>query len=894
MLNNQKKFFLQTIQDTVALYYRLPIRQFDLNTKEEIFAYCKGTNFLKLDYTSHQTFTTELRPFLNEIPNFFNKITEKDSLAQKIGDLTENELNNLKNYLTLVRSSNSPFFIRALNEQKSVTVLKIIFNLYLLFSSEKQKAFIYNHFTFLEHTYKIYHDNTTLFLLGPNMTDENFDFDEKRIEYTKNIKEYFDLKLHTHELLNLLNHRNRLSSDILKEKATNIIKVLISVKSSFQKNHTYKKSELRSIATNAIQKNHNDSSVECIETKIKNNQISRDLEGMEWFNDLNFNYLNFGTSSEKHSNNNLDFLRIKLQADNYKIYYYDHAQKQILKEVCSITDEKIKTSTERIEINIKDSLTYDIISEYNKHSTPIRLIEDVTKMENLLICDEHNVKSILSIPLVFDRRVFAVLHFSSKRAYNFDNVDKRFLIKHSSAISKEYLECRANEHTKKMVTQLENLNKKVDYAYLQEKTNDLCKSLARLFSCDGVIVWFNKKEVFRTPKELNKLTILSDINFLEKNETEKFFISLDQDSSLIGGNIHKNIMVIPNIEECTDKEDDTLFMKYKKEFQSKKIKSLMFVPIKNNEGNSSGTIMIFDKSKRDYNNVAQMLLKQMTLHMGSILNTVAEASYRAKRQDEQNLHESAQYLNIIDSKSRELEDLLKKLYLPSSHDRNKIFLTIEDIKDYAGLSRNFFLNLFNSGELHQKSYDENINDAIVKIKENHKYISLNNSLNQILSAHEKRMNRTKDIIHNKLIDRNMYIKIPTQQLHDILNNMINNAIKYGKKGTYVKITDKEVAPYHYNIYIENIGYNIEEYEKEKIFQKGKRGSITKSEELIENEELQESAIGNKGLGLYFTKQLIKNGLGGNVTLLSSEKIGVTGYSKHIFVLKIPTSMTRRT
>jgi len=439
MLNNQKQFFLQTIQDTVALYYRLPVRQFDFNSKKEIFTYCKTIGFLQLDYTSHQTFTSELQNFLDEIPSFCNESLKISLLPQRIKNLTEDELNNLKNLLTLVRSSNSPFFVRALNEKKSVTVLKIIFNLYLLFSSEKKKAFIYQDITFLEHQYKIYHDNKTLFLIGPNMTHEHFDNDEKRVTYTNNIKKYFDLKLHTHELLNLLNHRNRLSTDILLKKATNMVDVLLTLRYSIQESYVYKKAELRSIAREAINKHHGDSSLECIETRIKNNQTARDLEGMEWFNDLNFNYLNFGTSSEKNSNNNLDFLRIKLQADNYIIYYYDHAQKQILKEICNISEEVIEVPIENINIDIKDSLTYDIISEYNQHSTPIRLIEDVSKMKNLLICDEGDSQSILSIPLVFDRRVFAVLHFTSKRTNNFDNVDKRFLISDLTHKSKNLL-----------------------------------------------------------------------------------------------------------------------------------------------------------------------------------------------------------------------------------------------------------------------------------------------------------------------------------------------------------------------------------------------------------------------------------------------------------------------
>jgi signal transduction histidine kinase len=332
-------------------------------------------------------------------------------------------------------------------------------------------------------------------------------------------------------------------------------------------------------------------------------------------------------------------------------------------------------------------------------------------------------------------------------------------------------------------------------------------------------------------------------------------------------------------------------MKYKKEFEIKGIVSIMFVSIKNYEGKFSGAVMIFDKSHRKYNQLSQRMLKRVTLHMGSILNTVTYAKYRAKQLDERNLHESAQYLNIINSRTRDLENTLKRIRLDNSYEKYRLFLNIEDIKDFTAFTRKYLFTLFKGDTFVITKYDEVIEEEIKEIHSNNEFISTKHSLNQVLAAQKNKMNQMKDIIYHKKIEHNIFVKIPKQQFHDVLSNVINNAIKYGKIGTQIKIWDEFISPYYYNIYIKNIGYPIEPMEKERIFEKGVRGCVIKTN-LYNNDDFEESASENKGLGLFFVKGIMTKGLKGNIKLYDSLPIGKTGYSENIFVIKIPIKMIK--
>ena len=844
MQNSKKRvFFCQTIQDTVALNFLLPVRTISLSSKKAIFSYCKEHKFLNLNYSNETTFTMELKALLHEIPNFLHKDQiRQTALLEKIEHTKLSQIRDLRNFIYFTKSSFNPFFMAALDDYTAIKTLKLIFYLYILFSSTNDEENILHDIKFFNFHYKFFHIQNNLFIIGPTMIDEAFHTDDKRLYYIKNIKKYFSLNLHTYELLNMLNQRNVITQEVYNTKAQSIKKVLYVAQDKFI-DKLYKKSHLRELATHFIvqSKTKKPSKVDdCIHrnsafyntlTQIKNNQILRDLEALEWFNDLTFQNLSFETSSENLRNVVLRYLQKKLQAQGYILCSFDHyTEKLSLMETSPTLREDFKNDliiSIALMNNDKKALhasyTYDVIQDYTENKNPIKLIEDVSKYPYKLCRDDSHVQSLLSIPLVFDKRVFAVLHFISFEKFRFDEIDKRFLLKLSSALSKRYIENNLNSCIDQTVSLLEGLNKKIDHTYLKQKTDEVCENITKAFSCDGVIIWFNKKEVFQTPREVNELSILSQINFLDEDDNDhNYTIGENEKDSLIMNNSDKDIVVISDIDrQCSNNKNDTLYMKYKEAFVKKGITSIMFVAIKNYEGKFSGTVMVYDKFYRNYNQLSKRMLKRISVYIGSILNTVTYAKYRAQQLDERNLHESAQYLNIINSRAKDLESRLQKFNLADSFDKHKLFLNIEDIKDFTEFTRNYLFTIFKDGRFTVKKYDELLLKSIQSIKQNSKFIPIKKSINQVLAVNKSKMHISKHIGYKNYINHNIEVKIPSQYLHDVLGNLINNAIKYGKQGTYIKLTDEYSPPYFYNIYIENIGYRINESEKEKIFEKEK-------------------------------------------------------------------------
>jgi signal transduction histidine kinase len=913
-----KLFFCQTIQETVALHFLLPIRTLSLSSLEQVFDYCKKESFLGLDYSNRTTFISGLRDILEDIPSFLHDGgLSPDPFLKILGEVKKPQIRYLRNQVYFTKSSFNPFFMAALDEYNTVKVLKMVFYLNLIFDYGKWTENVLYDVKFFNFSYRFFYKGENLYLIGPVMAEELFLDDRKRLSFIKNIKHYFSLNLHTYELLNMLNQRNVMNETLFTSVAQEIKKVLFITQNQYIEKR-YKKHTLRELATHFIAriKNrkvtkiegaiHKNVTFHKVLSRIRNNQILRDLEALEWFNDLIFQNLSFETSGDVTQDTVLKYLEKKLQAQGYVLCRFDHYSEQLsLMEVSPLLSHSFRKSVlQTLEHLNKEkemlykSFTYEVIQDYTEHKNPIKLVEDL-KSTNHPFCKDTGVESVLSIPLVFDKRVFAVLHFIGFQKFRFDEIDKRFLLKLSSALSKRYIENNLNYCIDRTVSLLEGLNKKIDHRYLKQKSDEVCENIAKAFACDGAIIWFNKKEVFQTPKEVNELSILSQINFLDDEEIEQqqlYTIGSEEEDSLITQSAHKkDVIVIYDIAtECSERKDDTdyLFMKYKREFVKKGISSIMFIAIKNYEGKLTGAVMVFDAANRKYSQLSKRMLKRISVYIGSILNTVTYAKYRDQRLDESVLHESSQYLNIIKGRALDLERRVQNFALPDSYDKHRLFLNIEDIKDFTEFMRNYLFAIFKNGKSESlPKYDELLSQSIQKVRQNVTYTSLRKSVNQVLAVHSSKMHLMRKMGYKNLLQHHFEIKIPAQFLHDVLGNLINNAIKYGKQGSHIKITD-ELTPYFYNIYIENIGYQIRKEEEKRIFEKGARGYVTKSV-LKEKEEFQQSLSENKGLGLYLAKGIIKEGLNGNVVLHESISLQNTLFGKHTFAIKIPTEKIRK-
>ena len=899
-MSKNKIFFYQTIQDTVALYFFTPLKILNKNSLTDIYNFCKDRKFMKLNYETEDTFYQEINSLVEKYSDFFidKKLTMKFDFIK--------ELKSIEDFLSYTRSSFQPFFLRAIFENKNARSLRVLLYIYLIYNIKKDKEI-----KFFNFYYKLFDIGNKYLLVGPILSDHRFENDDVRMEYIRIVKDILNLDLHTYEFLNLLNHRNVIDINEINKKENIIKRLFKTTEYYFDAKSSYNKIMLRDISYKmiyqAISNKKSKKTLQLlkekiinIERKVLNNQVLRNLEAYEWFNDLTFKNMTFDTDFSESTHAPILFLKQRIQSDGYIFCrYYQYNNSFELAEHSDIPPSiKSSLQTHIHKANndkslLKTTLSYKVVRDYEENKIPIQVFSDLEECNSKFCEHDTKINSVISLPLVFDKKVFAILHFIAYKKYAFDDIDKRFLLKLSSALSRKYIDNIFDAGVEKMISLLEEFHTQKSSLYKNKKTDQVCKDIAKMFSSDGVILWFNKQEIFHhTQREFDEILIESEVNFLDEDEKRRgdfYPISKDADESLIKINSNKDIVVIEDIEsKCSNNPKSKYYMKYKDDFIRKGIKSFMLAIIKNYKGRITGALMVFNKSKREYNKLSQRMLVRVALHIGSILNTLIYTNYNAQRMDERVLHESGQYLNIIDSRAKDMERRLKKIYINSTYERHKLFLHIEDIKDYISYTKSFLFRLFKDGDV-VKRYDELLEKDIKSIKLNSEYNYTNKLVNQVLAVYEQKMQYQKNIRYKNLIYHKTKIKLPNKQFHDILSNLINNAIKYGKVGTYIKISD-EMTDYYYNIYIENIGYKIDKEEISDIFRKGVRGRVTK-EILKDKEEFKESISENKGIGLFFVKEILKS-IKGNVKIVENTPID-NRFSKNLFEIKIPIKYVRK-
>ncbi len=905
----REELFYHTIQENIALYYNMPMRFINTIKDDTLFDYCKDINFLSLNYDTKESWLRSISKKLLDIPSFME--LETKSYSKNLDQFKTPRVIELKHIYKLIfftRSTSHPFFYKKLKGKKNIWTLSLLYGIYISLHFYLKKTFPNN--KFLDLIFIAKESNNMILLMGPIMLQDIFDSEEKKIRYIKNLKNYFNLEQHGYELINLFNQNTTTSKNSLQTSSTQVISCMKYIQ-YFNTKKEYPKSELRVLSAYLIylhqnnrkkSKDINEKSFELFAksnkaniflTKFKNSRTHRELASLDWFNNLSFEHTSFQPNLNKFTTDAMNFLQINLQADLYIFnqYFQYNREFHILeqKNIDPNYTKQIQKLIQKIKDNKeikKQSLSYQVVNKYYEDRNPLNLIGNLAEDDiNQVFNNNPTIKSVLSIPLIFDKRVFAVIHFLGFSKDQFDDIDQRYLLKHSEIISRRYVDSIFDSKIEHITSLLENLEKNIrNKNKMSRQLDEICEDITKIFASDGLALWINQKEVYHTQEELNKITLESDINFLDEQEDFSYSFIPNKRDTLIDNHKNRELISISNIfEETSNNMNDINYMKYQKLFINKGIKSFMLAPIKDYQGNLTGALLIFDRYFREYNQTSKSMMKRITLHLGSILNAISLIKYRTQQNDEKSLHESSQYINMIDSRAKDLERQLHAFNLPHSYEKNRLFLNIEDIKDYTSYTKKFLQMVFQGGKF-TKRYDQLLKKDIINIKRCKTFIPIKNILNQILITSSNKMHHQKNIIYRNETQHDIKVKIPKQELHDVINNIINNAIKYGKTDTYITIKD-EITPYYYNLFIENIGYIIQKDEYNIIFQKGVRGRII-YELSQKDEEYQEHTSINKGIGLYYAKEITK-AWGGNIKLQKSDPIGNIDFAKNIFLIKIP-------
>lgn len=94
-------------------------------------------------------------------------------------------------------------------------------------------------------------------------------------------------------------------------------------------------------------------------------------------------------------------------------------------------------------------------------------------------------------------------------------------------------------------------------------------------------------------------------------------------------------------------------------------------------------------------------------------------------------------------------------------------------------------------------------------------------------------------------DRPVYVKADRKRMHEVLNNLINNGIKYGKKNGYVKVGFYDMED-HIMVEVADNGIGMEKKDLPRVFERFYRVDKSRSREQ-----------GGTGLGLSIVKHIIE-------------------------------------
>jgi signal transduction histidine kinase len=233
---------------------------------------------------------------------------------------------------------------------------------------------------------------------------------------------------------------------------------------------------------------------------------------------------------------------------------------------------------------------------------------------------------------------------------------------------------------------------------------------------------------------------------------------------------------------------------------------------------------------------------------------------------QENLHISTEklevlnksYLDLIGFVSHELKGMLASIILNTYLIRKGILGSINEKqkKTLNSITRNLnylsvtVKNFLNLSRIEKNELEINKNDILLN---KHVFSSALESFEQQIEE--------KNMKVENLIDEELVVWADASLLQIAVNNLINNAVKYGYKDGFIKIKSFKSGNYT-EIEIYNDGQPIQETDMDKLFKKFSRIIYRGMEDTK-----------GSGIGLYITKEIIKLH-GGNIKVVS----GKTGNS----------------
>lgn len=238
-------------------------------------------------------------------------------------------------------------------------------------------------------------------------------------------------------------------------------------------------------------------------------------------------------------------------------------------------------------------------------------------------------------------------------------------------------------------------------------------------------------------------------------------------------------------------------------------------------------------------------------------------------------------LRISEEENKRLTESKNRMLMDLSHDIKTPITTIKGFSQalYGGLiveedkKERYYKTIYNKSE----RVSELVDDLFEFVKfENNNYkvnfeeIDLAEYLRQIIVLFVDELEEKSFNLDINIPEDQVMFKTDTKLFKRLINNLVENAIKYNDKGTTLRVDLRDIGKYIV-IEVADNGVGIDEKVRDKIFDAFVRGDESRKSD------------GGSGLGLSISKKIVQN-LGGEITLLPP-----SSKEKTIFYIKLNRS-----
>jgi putative methionine-R-sulfoxide reductase with GAF domain len=538
-------------------------------------------------------------------------------------------------------------------------------------------------------------------------------------------------------------------------------------------------------------------------------------------------------------------------------------------------DAFISKINQRDHQSVKKSRVVKIVKSYfdeKNHNDISKLVLFNLKEEELLQpIPGKTIRSNIAIPVTFKHKLLGILLIDSYRPNAFRQSDIHLVLSISNALSIQIYDEIVEKNLFAIIQNVPNQTQLDDEKSIDQISHNLTKYINSIFFSIGVDIWSYQDGTFRRISSTIRNGAFQEM-IIHKNDPEFICKLLEQEED-------------PLVEE--DLQHSRYFVRCKPHVADSRINSVKIYAIRN-EGKLVGALSIYNRNLDDYLCIDSRSLESVKNHLQIFFSVIQTFKQQKKLVHNHALHDISQDILMIDEKTRQLKELLFYNFKDiDRYTRYRFGIKLKDINRFTGNLKSSFDFISGKGRAFAS---KNKIDLLIEEQYGHrqKLFHGETKLLDIIYSIVNSVQYKHKGLWFKIQIEDISLKIIPGILEDLFSNLIQNAVKYSRQGTYISIRSVTLK-HSVQIRIENIGIGINEDEVDDIFEYEYRSfNALEYEEEIEEEKVSypRGERENAGYGLYKCKELMKL-ISGGIRLEDSVKVG-SGY-KNIFLLTIPTT-----